>query len=123
MQCKDHGYRLGTAGYANVKYGGKSIGRHVMALIEATGEQPNGRFALHSCDNPRCIEPKHLRWGSPADNMRDKQERGRCNNGAKPLLPSVDKLKVMRQDGMTLQQIASQYGVTRQAVSKSLKAG
>jgi len=93
-------------------------------LIEATGEQPLGRHALHSCDNQRCIEPSHLRWGSPADNMQDKVNRGRQSNKPAPTyLPSVASLKVMRQDGMTLQQIASQYGVSRQAVSKKLKAG
>ena len=124
MQCKDHGFRGTKVAYAYKKVGTQVVGRHVLALIAATGEQPMGRFALHSCDNPRCVEPTHLRWGTHADNMRDKVER--CRHRHKPapnILPTVDKLQVMRQDGMTLQRIASQFGVTRQAVSKALKTG
>lgn len=123
MQCRDHGYRLGVDGYSNVMHNGRYIGRHVVALIQATGEQPNGRYALHSCDNRRCIEPTHLRWGTQADNMRDKVERARYGKANKPILPSVDKLEGMRQDGMTLQQIGGTYGVSRQAVHKMLSKG
>lgn len=33
--------------------------------------------ALHSCDNPMCCNPKHLRWGTYGDNIRDMVERDR----------------------------------------------
>jgi hypothetical protein len=32
---------------------------------------------LHSCDNPRCCNPKHIRWGAYLDNKRDCISRGR----------------------------------------------
>lgn len=38
---------------------------------------PAGALALHSCDNPRCVNPKHLRPGTSADNAKDAMERGR----------------------------------------------
>lgn len=37
--------------------------------------------ACHSCDNPPCINPRHLRWGSPADNAMDAKVRGRRPTG------------------------------------------
>jgi hypothetical protein len=36
-------------------------------------------FALHSCDNPICVNPDHLRWGTAQDNVDDAKKRGRLN--------------------------------------------
>lgn len=47
----------------------------------AHGEPPQPRErALHSCDNPPCCNPKHLRWGSQKDNVADAIKRGRQVN-------------------------------------------
>lgn len=59
-------------------------------IIEGFFPPQTGMFALHSCDNPRCVNPAHLRWGTASDNMIDKITRGRqpprkfkshCRNG------------------------------------------
>lgn len=77
--CKDHGRKGNKGGYSYGTLNGKRVGRHVMALIRATGELPNGRVARHTCDNSRCIEPTHLIWGTHKDNLADMLERGRGN--------------------------------------------
>lgn len=44
------------------------------------GDIPAGSYVLHSCDNPACIKPTHLRLGSQSDNMADKAIRERGTN-------------------------------------------
>jgi len=69
---------LDTYGYGRFKIASyEQVTASRVALIAATGDEPDGLHALHSCDNPRCCNPSHLRWGTMQDNMIDKIERGR----------------------------------------------
>ena len=56
--------------------GGRTLGAHVIALMIATGEDADGRLALHSCDFKLCVNANHLRWGTKADNANDAVARG-----------------------------------------------
>lgn len=52
----------------------------------------NGRIyrdleVLHSCDNPPCFNPKHLRQGTQVDNLRDMDSRGRRVTNGRPGIP------------------------------------
>jgi hypothetical protein len=38
---------------------------------------PNDRVVMHSCDNPPCVNPAHLRVGTQLENMRDAKSKGR----------------------------------------------
>lgn len=66
-------------GYAQIRYNGRnSKASHVS--LELHGQpRLKGLYALHSCDNPLCVNPLHLRWGTQKENAADAKERGRLN--------------------------------------------
>ena len=68
----------------------KHVMAHRMSWEMKNGPIPEGAYILHSCDNPPCVRPDHLRPGSALDNIRDMIIRGRqrphdwpdkCKNG------------------------------------------
>lgn len=69
-------------GYAQAWFVGE--GRqivHRVALAERLGRALTpGMFALHTCDNRRCVNGSHLYEGTPADNGHDMAARGRSRN-------------------------------------------
>jgi hypothetical protein len=46
-----------------------------------SGGDPMATVVMHTCDNPSCVNPEHLRAGSYADNMADMDAKGRRNVG------------------------------------------
>ena len=66
-----------AAGYGTFGFDGKVRKAHRVAYILTFGEIPEGHHILHSCDNPACVNPAHLRPGTRADNMQDALKRGR----------------------------------------------
>ena len=80
-----------------------------------TGDLLVGMQALHSCDNPSCVNPDHLSSGTNADNMRDKVQKGRQRVpvGEKHGQAILTERQVQRilKDPRPYTEIATQYGV------------
>lgn len=70
-----------TGGYGLFMLGGRMMRAH-RAVLELKLGRPItlGLFAIHSCDYPSCIDPEHLREGTPKDNAQDMQRRGRARH-------------------------------------------
>jgi hypothetical protein len=77
MAIQSKGYGVSRAPRQSGK---KQMLAHRVALWIATGELRKGASSLHSCDNPACCNPNHLRWGTQRDNVRDAIARRRHKN-------------------------------------------
>ena len=64
-------------GYGSFRVGIAPVRAHRVALVLSGIPVPAGKPVLHSCDNPPCVNPAHLRVGTHADNAKDRDERGR----------------------------------------------
>lgn len=102
-----------TDGYGTIAYGfGKIYATHRLAYILAYGEIPKGMMILHSCDNPPCCNPRHLKLGTNVDNIKDMIKKGRGS-----VIIDYEKAKAIRLDKRKQRIIAKEYGITQSMVS------
>lgn len=67
----------GIQGYGRINYKGKMLISHRVAYRFTKGSIKEGMYILHSCDNPPCCNPAHLREGTHLENMADMTKRKR----------------------------------------------
>lgn len=80
--CVDHGKAGNRRGYAQRQREGKLHYMHRMAYADAHGLSLEGLgVVMHKCDNPRCINPDHLKLGTYQDNSTDMVQKKRQANG------------------------------------------
>lgn len=66
-----------SGGYGIAYCQGIHLAAHRVAYMLAKGDIPEGLIILHSCDNPPCCNPAHLRLGTFLDNSEDAINKGR----------------------------------------------
>lgn len=63
--------------YRDVKIKGKSVKAHRLSYEHFKGPIPAGMLIMHSCDNPPCVNPRHLSLGTHKTNAQDSMNKGR----------------------------------------------
>ena len=105
-------------GYGTFKIARISFLAHRVSWMIANGPIPEGVCACHKCDNPDCCRFDHLFLGTPADNVHDRDFKGRGNQPkgefqGRSKLTSIDVIEIrsLRETGKTLQSIADLFSV------------
>jgi hypothetical protein len=77
--CWEWNASLDKKGYGQfAERHGVMVKAHRTAYELLSGPITDGLFACHTCDNPRCCNPRHIFLGTNADNMRDCAAKGRA---------------------------------------------
>jgi DNA-binding CsgD family transcriptional regulator len=115
----------------------KTVRAHRFSFEMANGLLAPGMCALHKCDNPGCVRPDHLFAGSDADNVADRDAKGRTAVGdrsgartrpdarprgsgharARLTEAQVTLIKSRLREGATQRELAREFGVAEPTVS------
>jgi hypothetical protein len=80
-ECWNWSKALLASGYGQITWNGINYRAHRLAY-EVFKETTIGDLCvLHTCDNPKCINPDHLFLGTQAENIRDRCNKGRTRTG------------------------------------------
>jgi hypothetical protein len=125
-QCSDclewPGFRS-HEGYGKIQLNGSFHFAHRLTCAHAHGDPPlSEHHAAHSCHNPSCVNPRHLRWATPMENFQDQlargpliRKKGEANHRAK--LSESDAIDIRTLANLCSQeQLAKAFGVSLTAV-------
>lgn len=114
--CWEWDGELDSRGYGRIERSGRRWLAHRIALA-LDGRTPSvDRFACHTCDNPRCVNPAHLFIGTNRDNALDCIRKGRARravgerNGMTTL--SDDQVRRIRASRLPVKHLAERHRVT-----------
>jgi len=129
--CVDHGQRGDEHGYGRVVVAGVRVPIHRFLYCVANGVELDAvgeQLTLHACDNPRCIEPSHLRLGTHDENMADMSQRRRHRNSTLSPAAVADiranckpgKVGDHQTNPAGLRAFAKKYGINHRSVRNVL---
>jgi hypothetical protein len=96
-------------GYGAINVDGKPQRAPRVSYELKNGPIPEGLHIRHSCDNPKCVNPRHLLTGTPSQNAADKVARGRQSRNFKITDQQVQEI---RESTETYEVLTKRYKVS-----------
>jgi len=124
--CNMQGY--GHIGEGGV--GGRTLAAHRIAYELTYGSIPAETCVLHHCDNPICVNPKHLFLGTQTENLIDMTKKGRRkykahigedNGRAKLTWNEVRNIRKRYKAGDSRMNLANRYSMSWNTINSIIK--
>ena len=100
-------------GYGRFGYGKKKDLAHRISYNLHNTPLKKGECVLHQCDNPRCVNPSHLKAGTRKENADERVQRNRGLKGSAvpgSILTEQQVLEI-RSSNKSAKELAVLYGV------------
>lgn len=95
---------------------------HRFSFLMHKGAIAEGLVLLHSCDNPSCCNPAHLTPGTHAENMADRNEKGRTAKGeanGRSKLTDVQRAEIKEKTKTrVIEDVAREYKVSARTIRR-----
>ena len=116
------GMRYGQFGVMKEDNTSYSYRAHRFAWILMNGPIPEDHVIMHLCDTPLCVNPAHLKAGTQADNLHDRDRKGRQLYGEKHNMVKLteDQARAIRETPQRVPHsaLAKRYGVHTTTITK-----
>lgn len=122
------GSSVADGSYGQMRWGGEAQApkmlAHRISYEMVHGPVFDGMVVMHSCDNPKCVNPDHLSAGFPSDNALDCVSKGRWRRGSNDPIPEEKKTAVLEllASGVSKKSAARLVGISRTSVARLAKS-
>lgn len=109
-------YYKRNGGYGAATVDGTFVAAHRYVCEQTHG--PSDLYACHKCGVPACINPRHLRWGTNAENQADAIAHGTTRVGSRHPGAKLteENVRTIRRGGKRLCDFARMFGVSEQTI-------
>jgi len=123
-------YKIQPTGYISCKKDGFcKLHRYVFYKNNSENLSPDEwrtkhhrKVIMHSCDNPSCVNPAHLKIGTQIDNIKDRVKKGRCayyeSNGNHKLTMKDAEFIRYYHGKRTVRELSEFFNVNRKTIQQ-----